>query len=175
MVSRSCLRHPQFPLHECSGRTGAHQVINLAPIRRHRRSVRVAFRSNLPISIRLVEPHSALFTTHRSDKRPSIRSENDSFFFGGGRCDLVWVSIGKALAPDVETASSVRREIHPTPVGRPRRIGALAGNRPHRMAGRMFVERDQAAGQPPSRVHLGYQYGFVVGRKIGAVGHAELA
>src|SRR6476660_4489540 len=107
MVSRSRLRHPQFAVHECSGRTGAHQVIDLAAIRRHRWGVRVAFRSNLPISARLMEPDSALFSAHRSDKGASIRSENDSFFFGGCRSDLVWVSIGKALAPDVETASSV--------------------------------------------------------------------
>src|SRR5215813_5197117 len=103
MVSRSRLRHPQFPVHECSGRTGAHQVKNLAPIRRHRWGVRVAFRSNLPISTRLMEPHSALFSAHGSNKGPSIRSQNDSFFFGGGRSDLVWISIGKALAPYVET------------------------------------------------------------------------
>src|SRR5512138_1625080 len=116
MVSRSRFSHPQFPLHECSGRPGAHQVINLAPIRRHRWDVRVAFRSNLPIPTMLMEPHSALFSAHRSNKGPSIRSHNDSFFLGGARSDLVQVSIGKALAPDVETASRVRRKIHPLPV-----------------------------------------------------------
>src|SRR6266700_3073905 len=108
MVSRGRPRHPQFPVHECSGGTGAHQVINLAPIWRHSWGVRVTFRSNLPISTRLMEPHSALFSAHRSDEGPSIRSQNDSFFFGGGRSNLVQVSIGKALAPDVETASRVR-------------------------------------------------------------------
>src|SRR5262245_7709774 len=122
-----------------------------------------------------MEPHRALFSAHRSDKRPSIRSQNDSFFFGGGGSDLVRVSLGKALAPDVETASHVRREIHPVPVGRPRRIGALAGNRPHRLAGRTSVERNQAARQPPSGVHLDHQDPFVVRGKIGAVSHAELA
>src|SRR5262245_19452855 len=122
-----------------------------------------------------MEPHGALFSAHRSDKRPSIRSQNDSFFLGGGRSDLVQVSIGKTLAPDVETASRVRREIHPVPVGRPRRTGALAGNRPHRLAGRTSIEGNQAARQPPSVVHLDHEDPFMVRRKIGAVSHACFA
>src|SRR5262249_16857368 len=98
----------QFTADERSRRTRADQVINLGPIRRHRRGVRVAFRSNLPISTRLVKPHRALFSAHRRDKGPSIRSQSDSFFFGSGGSDLLWVSIGKPLAPDVETGSRVR-------------------------------------------------------------------
>src|SRR5437867_4394965 len=35
-----------------------------------------------------MEPHGALFSAHRSDKRPSIRSQNDSFFLGGGK--VIW-------------------------------------------------------------------------------------
>src|SRR5438445_4306161 len=116
--------------------------------------MRIAFRRKLPIPIRVMKPDSALFRADRTDQRAAVRSQCDTLFLCGEGSYLFWLAIRKALTPDVETVSRIRREIHPVSIGRPGSTGALAGNRSHRLARRTPVERKQTARQPPLTVHL---------------------
>src|SRR6476659_234507 len=95
-----------------------------------------------------MKPDSALFRADRTDQGAAVRSQCDSLFLRGEGTYLLWLAIRKALTPDVETVSRIRREIQPVSIGRPRRARALAGNRSHRLASRTPVERKQTARQP---------------------------
>src|SRR5882762_8536615 len=111
-----------------------------------------------------MKPDSALFSADRTDQRAAVRSQCDSLFLCGEGSYLLWLAIRKALTPDVETVSRIRREIHLVSIGRPGRARALAGNRTHLFASRAPVERKQTARQPPLTVHLHHNGPLVVGR-----------
>ena len=123
----------------------------------------------------IVQPDRTLFRADGGDQRPAGRRYRDSFFLCRPERDLFRISALQALTPDVEPFTGISGEVHPLPVRRPCRTGAFAGTRPNLPAGRRGIEREQATGHPPVRVHLGHQHRPAVGRQIGTVRHAQFA
>ena len=88
---------------------------------------------------------------------------------------MLRLSIGKALAPDMETATGAGTKVHPRLIRRPSHVGARGSRRSNRFAGGAGIEGDKPAGQPATVVHLYDEQPLAVGRKRRAVGHAAFA
>src|SRR5205814_699261 len=142
----------EFSAHPAPCAPGAQQVIQLLAIEREGRKNGEAFRSDLPIAARIVEPQRALALADRSDEGMSVRSECDSLFLRGARGDLLRPPVGKTLPPDVISVAGIGGDIHPLPIGRPGSVGTLRRRRTDGLSPRAAVEGRQPAGQPRTGV-----------------------
>src|SRR6185436_1499261 len=118
-LPRFHVRDPEFSALPTPRSPGAQEVIQLRAIAREGWKKSEAFRSDLPIAARIVDPQRALARTDRSDKGAAIGSKIDSLFLRGARSDLLGRSVGEALPPDVIPVSVIGGEVHPLPVGGP--------------------------------------------------------
>src|SRR5690242_3042153 len=112
-----------------------------------------------------------LLLTDGGKERASIRRYGDALLFGGPKGDLLWRSIGKSLAPGVESAGGAGAEKHPFTIGRPRREGTGTLPRSHLSPDRASIQRSQPAGDPGT-VHFHNEDPLAVRRGVGAVRHA---
>src|SRR4029078_11990221 len=84
--------------------------------------------------------------------------------------DLFRLAVGEPLPPDMEAPRAVRREIHPRAIRRPGSRCALSigADLP---AGRLPIERDEAAWLPCRLVHFHNQNPFAVWRRVRTMSH----
>src|SRR5260221_843953 len=101
----------------------------------------------------------------------AIRSAGNSFLIRGSERDLLGLSVGKTLAPQMPVTANLSGEIHPVSARGPRR-GKTRTRGPDGTARRAAVERHETTTPIGRSVHLYNQHGFPIGRQIGIVRHA---
>src|SRR5258708_13890125 len=101
----------------------------------------------------------------------AIRSAGHSFLIGGSEGDLLRLSAGIALAPQVPVTANLNGEIHPVSARGPYRGEARAGG-PDGNAGGAAVEWHQATTPIGRSVHPDNQHAFSIGRQIAIVRHS---
>ena len=71
------------------------------------------------VSVLVVHPYGVVLRANRCNERLTVGRYRDSFLRRWAKGELLRLTIGKALPPDVEVICS-GGEIDPFPVGRPR-------------------------------------------------------
>src|ERR1035438_7984333 len=101
-----------------------------------------------------MDPDGAFMNADGGDDGAAVRLDRNALFFSGAVSDLLRITIGKALAPEMALAGDLGDEIHPRATGRP--AGGCACAVRSYVSGRGgAVERDDHAGSPAScLVHL---------------------
>src|SRR5581483_4246832 len=86
-----------------------------------------AFRRDLSLPMLVVHPHAAIERADGSNNGVSIRCYRQTVFLGQASRQLLRRSVGESLLPNViAVRTSIRTEVHPLSIGRPRRVVAAA-------------------------------------------------
>ena len=105
-------------------------LVGAFPIRRELRVDGIAFDRICRSPAAIVKPYDDVLDSATAVTKSGRPAPRDAFFLRGPEGDLLGLSVGKALPPDVIRSSGVRGEIHPLAVGGPRAERAAAPGGP---------------------------------------------
>src|SRR5271154_2786579 len=127
------------------------------------------------VSILIVQPHRPVLRPGRSNERLAVRRHRYSFLRRWAKGELLWLSIWKALPPDVK-GIRLGCEIDPFPIRRPRAQTTRSVGRAYNSNFIRAIEwNDPAWNNFVLAVHLNNEYPSAVRRKVGMMGHAAFA
>src|SRR5581483_7517321 len=111
-----------------------------------------------------------------SNNGVSIRCYRQTVFLGQASRQLLRRSVGESLLPNViAVRTSIRTEVHPLSIGRPRRVVAAAFRWTNQAHGPVAGKwRQPALTHSAVTFHFNHEYPLAIGRKIGNMRHVVL-